>query len=296
MKLKLLTFIVAFIMISLFESSISAIEIKFPGEQGFFIGKPMIYVVKATAGDPQAIGSEGIYKFGPDKVTIDGSEYYDCIFANERGGAHFYLGIDSINALVTQKGIAFGETNLNIKPAITALKYPLVEGKKWEEKTKITAKNITIPGLGIIPNELTIDNVSAQTIVSSTSIKVPAGPFDCLLVEATYNGSLLGLPVTLIQRTWMSEDNVPIKRNFEFTKPTKMMLYDMELSEANPDPYDLNWDGISNILDLMIITKYYGRQMQSTRIPNPDINGDGFVDMKDINLAISHFGEKYKKQ
>jgi len=295
LRSPLLIFVIAFILIFISQTSMGAIEIKFPGETGFFIGKPMIYVIKATAGDPQSIGSEGVYKFGPEKVTIDGAEYYDCSFMNEGGGAHFYLGIDTVNALVTQKGISFGETNLNIKPAITTLKYPLVDGKKWEEKTKLIAKNITIPGLGVIPNELTIDNVSAQTIISSTSIKIIAGSFDCLLVEATYNGSLLGLPVTLIQRTWMSEDNVPIKRSFEFTKPTKMTLYDMELSEANPDPYDLNWDGVSNILDLMIITKYYGKQMKSTRIPNPDINGDGVVDMKDIDLAISHFGEKYKK-
>ncbi len=283
-------------MIFLFGSSIYAIEIKFPGEEGFFIGKPMIYVIKATAGDPKTVGLEGVYRFGPDKVNIDGENYYDCSFTNEGGGAHFYLGIDNVNEIVTQKGISFGDTNLNINPAITALKYPLIAGKKWEEKTKLTAKNIVIPGFGVIPSELTIDNVSAQTVISSTSIDVPFGFFDCLLVESTYNGSLLGLPVTLIQRTWMSEDNVPIKRNFEFTKPTKMILYDMELSEANPDPYDLNWDGIFNILDLMIITKYYGMQIKSTRIPNPDINGDGFVDMKDINLAISHFGEKYKKQ
>lgn len=274
-----------------------AIEIKFPGEQGFFVGKPMIYVIKATAGDPKTVGTEGVYKFGPDKVNIDGENYYDCSFTNEWGGSHFYLGIDSVKAIVTQKGISFGETNLNIKPAITALKYPLVEGKKWEEKTKISAKNITIPGFGIIPSELNIDNVSAQTVVSSTSISVPFGYFDCLLVESTYNGVLLNvIPVTLVQRTWMSEDNVPIKRNFEFTNPTKMTLYDIELSEPNPDPYDLNWDGICNILDLMVITKYYGKQIKSARIPNPDVNGDGFVDMKDINLAITHFGEKYKKQ
>jgi hypothetical protein len=275
-----------------------AIEIQFPGEAGFFIGKPMIYVIKATAGDPNTVGSEGIYQFGPNKVTLDGAEYYDSAFLNVSSSSHFYLGIDNAKALVTQKGISFGETEIKIIPAIVALKYPLTNGKKWDnknEKTKLSAKNIIIPGIGKIPNELTIDNVNAQTTVTSVSLKIPAGVFDCLLVETELSGSLLGLPTILIQRTWMSEDNVAVKRAFEFIKPTKMTLYDMELSEANPDPYDLNWDGVANILDLMIITKYYGMQMKSTRIPNPDIDGNGVVDMKDLDLAVSHFGDIYKK-
>ena len=276
--------------------SMGAIEIQFPGETGFFIGKPMIYVIKATAGDPNTVGSEGIYQFGPNKVTLDGAEYYDSAFSSVSSSSHFYLGIDNAKALVTQKGISFGETEMNIIPAIVTLKYPLANGKKWDnknEKTKLIAKKV--PLFGQMINELTIDSVNAQTTVTSVSLKIPAGVFDCLLVETNLSGSLLGLPTTLIQRTWMSEDNVAIKRYFEFTSPMKMTLYDMELSEPNPDPYDLNWDGVANILDLMIITKYYGTQMKSTRIPNPDIDGNGVVDMKDLNLAVSHFGEIYKK-
>jgi hypothetical protein len=273
-----------------------AVEIQFPGEAGFFIGKPMIYVIRATVGDQNVVGSEGIYRFGPNKAILDGAEYFDTEFSNVSSSSHFYLGIDNAKALVTQKGISFGETEMSIIPAIVALKYPLTNGNKWDnknEKTKLIAKKV--PLFGQILNELTIDNVNAQTTVTSVSLKIPAGLFDCILVETELSGSLLGLPTTLIQRTWMSEDNVPIKRVFEFTKPTKMILYDMELSEPNPDPYDLNWDGVANILDLMIITKYYGTQMKSTRIPNPDIDGNGVVDMKDLNLAISHFGDIYKK-
>ncbi len=275
-----------------------AIEIQFPGEAGFFIGKPMIYVIKATAGDPNVVGSEGIYQFGPNKVTLDGVEYYDSAFSNVSSSSHFYLGIDSAKALVTQKGITFLETEISITPAIVSLKYPLISGKSWDDKTKLVAKNIEIPNLAKLP-ELIIDNVNVQTTVTSETLIIPSGTFDCLLVKTTFNGLLkisgLSLPATLIQRTWMSEDNVPIKRKFEFIT-MNMTLYDMELSEPNPDPYDLNWDGVANILDLMIITKYYGTQMKSTRIPNPDIDGNGVVDMKDLNLAISHFGEIYKKK
>ena len=297
--MRLRSLLLVFISIALIGSLASAFEIQFPGETGFYIGKPMLYVITDTAGDPNSIGQEGIYTFGPNKIVLDGAEYYDCSFiTNGSGGSHFYLGIDSANSALMQKSIIFGDTELDITPAIVTLKYPLAIGKKWDNKntkTKLIAKNLVIPGLGKLPGDLSVDNVVAQTTVSSQTIKVPAGSFDTLLVETTYTGSPLGIPMTLIQRTWMSEDNVPVKRSFEFTKPTNMMIYAMELSESNPDPYDLNWDGIVNVLDLMIIAKSYGQHIQYVRIPNPDIDGNGVVDMNDMEFLIAHFGKVYKK-
>ena len=298
MKSRLLLLIILFASIALIGSIAKAFEVQFQGEAGFYIGKQMLYVITGTAGDPNSVGQEGAYAFGPSKVTLDGAEYYDCSFkTTDSGGAHFYLGINLLSSALMQKGIKFGDTELDIKPAVVTLKYPLIVGKKWDnknEKTKLIAKNLTIPGFGKL-GDLTVDNLIAQTTISSEATKVPAGSFDSLLVETTYTGSLLGIPVTLIQRTWMSEENIPIKRYFEFTKPTKMVLYAMELSEPNPDLYDLNWDGIVNVLDIMIIAKYYGQQMQTTHIPNPDVDGNGFVDMNDMEFMIAHFGEVYKK-
>ena len=302
MRFQLLLF-TFFIFITLIGPFASAFDVQFTGEAGFYIGKPMLYVITGTAGDPKSVGQEGIYSFGPNKATLDGAEYYDCSFiTSDAGGAHFYFGINLTlshlaNSTLTQKNIKFGDTELDIKPAIVSLKYPLISGKKWDnknDKTKLIAKNLTIPGIGKMPSDLTIDNVIVQTTVSSVIIKVPAGSFDSLLVETTSSGTLLGIPVTMIQRIWMNEDNVPVKQNFEFTKPTKMMLYAMELSEPNPDIYDLNWDGVVNVLDLMIIAKNYGQKIQYVRIPNSDIDGNGIVDLNDMELMIAHFGERYK--
>jgi hypothetical protein len=297
-KIRLLSLIFIF-LISL--NNLGAFEIQFPGEVGFYIGKPMIYVTTGTAGDPNLLGEEGAYTFGPIIVTLDGGQYYTCIFDVGTNTAIFFLGIDKNNKVQTQKNIRFGETELDISPAVVTLKYPLFHGQKWDnknQKAKIVAKNITIPGFGKFPSDLTIDNVIAQTTVSSVSITVTAGTFDSLLVETTFSGSLIGIPATIIQRTWMSEDNVPIKRNFELITPLNpkpIVLYEMELSKPNPDIYDLNWDGVVNILDLMMVVKYYGTQPKSTRIPNPDINMDNVVDLEDMKMMISHFGEIYKK-
>jgi len=300
--LKIKLFIIAFMSIAIIIPLANAFEIQFPSELGFYIGKPMLYIIAGTTGDPKTIGQEGVYNFGPDKITLDGAEYYDCSFkTGDLDGAHFYFGIDSKNNTLTQKGIKFGTTDINIKPAIVAIKYPLFAGEKWDnknDKTELNAKNIKIGDIEL--PELNVKEVTAETKVSSNVISVPAGNVECLLIETIYKGTVLGaISVKLTQRTWMSIDNVPIKRNFELVSEllmkTPTILYDMELSEPNPDIYDLNWDGVVNILDLMIITKYYGQNMQSVRVPNPDIDGNRIVDLNDMKFLIAHFGEIYIK-
>jgi len=296
LKSCLLSLIIIFSLLGL--SSLFAFEIPFSGDEGFYVGKSMMYVITGTAGDPNTVGQEGIYTFEPILVKFDGNQYYTCIFDIGSETAVFFLGIDNVNKVVTQKNIRFGETELDINPAIVTLKYPLHPGRNWNnknQKTTIIAKNVTIPGLGKFPTDLKLENVIAETNVYSKTITVPAGTFDCLLVETVYTGSLIGIPSTIIQRTWMSEDNVPIKRNFEFTKPIAMMIYEIELSQPAPNICDLNWDGIVNVLDVMMVTRYYGTQFTSTRIPNPDINMDNVVDLEDMKMIISHFGEIYKQ-
>jgi len=295
LKLRLLSFI--FILLFCGSCNLIAFEIQFKGEDSFYVGKPMVYVITGTAGDPNTIGLEGVYQFGPTLINIDNKIYHVCTFDTGSGYTIFYFRIDNANKLMTQKYYRFGETEIEISPEVVALKYPLYNGQKWDnkgEKTTITAKKVVIPGFGQFPGDLKIENINAQTTVTSTRITVPAGTFDSLLVEEVYTGSLLGIPATVVQRTWMSEDNVPLKRNFEFTKPTKLMIYEMELARPNPNIYDLNWDGVVNIIDLVFITKYYGSTLTSPRIPNPDVNGDNVVDLNDIKVMISRFGEKYK--
>jgi hypothetical protein len=297
-KTRLLYLIFIFLFVGL--NNLGAFEIQFPGEAGFYIGKPMIYVTHETAGDSNSLSEEGIYIFGSDIVTLDGWQYYTCIFDVGNNAATFFLGIDKDKKVQTQKNIRFGVTELDISPAVVALKYPLFPGQKWDnknEKTKITGKNVTLGNLKL--PEFTVEDVSVQTSVSSATINVPAGNFDTLLVKTDYSGAILGqIKVSITQRTWMSEDNVPVKRAFELTTmfdPKPATIYEMELSKPSPDIYDLNWDGVVNVLDLMMVVKYYGTQPKSTRIPNPDINMDNVVDLEDMKMIISHFGEIYKK-
>jgi len=228
-KNRLFFILAVCIFISLLGVSSWAFDIQYPDESGFFIGIPMTYMI--TAEDDENFGQEGIFVFGQDLITIAGIEYYDSVFDSPSGTSHFYFGIDPIKGDLTQKGITLGETEIDLDPAITAIDYPLSPGDSWAEETDLTATELEIPGLGKLPFPVLVEGLEAETRVSSMSIAVPAGEFDTLLVESTYTGSILGIPVTLVQRTWLSESNITVKRNFEFSKPTQLSFYDIELSK-----------------------------------------------------------------
>jgi hypothetical protein len=62
------------------------------------------------------------------------------------------------------------------------------------------------------------------------------------------------------------------------------------------NPYDVNRDGIVNILDLVIVGAYFGKEVFPLD-KNPDVNRDHKVDSQDINIIVKNFGKKtiYKK-
>ncbi len=57
-------------------------------------------------------------------------------------------------------------------------------------------------------------------------------------------------------------------------------------------PWDVNSDGIVDILDLTIVVKHFGESPPID--PRADINRDGKVNILDLVLIGRHFGEKYR--
>jgi hypothetical protein len=51
-------------------------------------------------------------------------------------------------------------------------------------------------------------------------------------------------------------------------------------------------DGIVNILDLVIVSKNFGKSASNNA--KADVNKDGIVDMLDLDIVRQHFGEIYK--
>ena len=56
-------------------------------------------------------------------------------------------------------------------------------------------------------------------------------------------------------------------------------------------PWDVNEDGETNILDLIVVARHFGEEIAVPSYPNPDVNSDGTVDILDLALIAKHFRE-----
>jgi WD40 repeat protein len=72
-----------------------------------------------------------------------------------------------------------------------------------------------------------------------------------------------------------------------------IILWDMKPYIQKPTTYpcDVNSDGIVNILDLVIVGKSFGKDVNNAKA---DVNKDGIVDVLDLNIVGQHLGEVYK--
>ena len=64
--------------------------------------------------------------------------------------------------------------------------------------------------------------------------------------------------------------------------------------DTDPDTLraaDINTDGVINILDLTLVASHFGETPTADQSPNPDVNGDGIVNILDLTLVASHFGK-----
>ncbi len=59
---------------------------------------------------------------------------------------------------------------------------------------------------------------------------------------------------------------------------------------------DVNGDGVVNILDLVLVASNFGESVDSTESPNPDVNGDGTVNILDLVLVGSNFGKSVSER
>lgn len=83
-----------------------------------------------------------------------------------------------------------------------------------------------------------------------------------------------------------------------FLLTASLMLIGVTLSHAQDvdfDPLsasDVNADGTVNILDLTLIATHFGETLIGNQPSAADVNRDGTVDILDLTLVASHFGKK----
>jgi hypothetical protein len=68
---------------------------------------------------------------------------------------------------------------------------------------------------------------------------------------------------------------------------------DASVTVVDYPSWDVNKDGIVNVIDMVLVGQYLGGSIIAPQYPNPDVNGDSIVDTRDIVLVGKHFGEVY---
>jgi len=81
-------------------------------------------------------------------------------------------------------------------------------------------------------------------------------------------------------------------------KPLLPLISNGRVKVENLTPWDVDFSGTVDIIDIAIIGKNIGEEVIYPRpdpmTPNPDVNRDGIVNVFDVALVALHFGETYE--
>ncbi|MGB9594874.1 MAG: Ig-like domain-containing protein, partial [Candidatus Poribacteria bacterium] len=136
----------------------------------------------------------------------------------------------------------------------------------------------------------TNENITVKIVLSGSD--VDGDKLEFKIVDQIKNGTIEG---TLPELTYLPNYAFSGKDSFAYivsdgkseSKPVTIIIY----VKPTVNPYDVNKDGIVNIIDILFVSKYLGK----TDFPldnNPDVNRDKKVDEQDIKAVIGNFGKK----
>ena len=177
-----------------------------------------------------------------------------------------------LHKVVAELGDLFGVASMEFSPAAVFFPPTLQIGTKWETLGETEV---------VIVGPVTISMMNE--VVAVEDVVTPTGTFEnCLKIKIlTKTTAALGSSRSTSYQ-WLAPDLGPVK--FETGQDIVFELVSYELLPT-ANPYDVNEDGIVNILDLTFVAGQFGQDD-----PKADVNGDGTVNILDLVSVAQHFG------
>ncbi|RKU27457.1 hypothetical protein C6499_11725 [Candidatus Poribacteria bacterium] len=177
-----------------------------------------------------------------------------------------------LHKIVAELGDVFGTSRIEFSPPAIFFPPILQVGEVWET---FGETEVSLVG--------TVTVSSTNEVVAMEDVVTPAGTFEnCLKIRIlTKTTAALGSSRSTSYQ-WLAPDIGPVK--FETSQDIVFELVSYNLVPTTK-PYDVNEDGVINILDLTFVASHFGEAN-----PEADMNGDGIVNILDLVRVAQNLG------
>lgn len=177
-----------------------------------------------------------------------------------------------LHKVVAELGDVFGISRMEFSPPAVFFPPTLPVGEKWET---LGETEVNLAG--------TVTVSSVNEVVAIEDVDTPAGTFeDCLKIQILTTTTTASGSSRSTSYQWLAPDLGPVK--FETSQDIIFELTRFNLVTPE-NPYDVNEDGIVNILDLTFVASHLGEAN-----PEADVNNDGIINILDLVLVAQNLG------
>ena len=233
---------------------------------------------------------------GPE--TVDGEEFIVLNIAKETVGTDAIVfdkswvtvaedGEIILHQVAFDRG-AFGIAEATWDPPVTNFPAALPLGHTWEIVTETVLQLV-----GAATTTSTLE------VVAIEDVETPIGVFkDCVKIETNRKAVTALTVIREKEFLWLAPDVGPVKffddtnsiaydlESYNLVEPTTEETPPTETTEPAKLAADVNGDNIVDIRDLVLVASNFGETGQ-----NPaDVNGDGQVNIQDLVLVAGAFG------
>ena len=176
-----------------------------------------------------------------------------------------------LHKIVAELGL-FGVANMEFSPPAVFFPPTLQVGEVWET---LGETEVYLVG------PVTVSSINK--VIAIEDVVTPAGTFEnCLKIRIDTKYTTASGASRSTSYQWLAPDIGPVK--FETSQDIIFELISFNLI-TTANPYDVNEDGVINILDLTFVASRFGQDD-----PKADVNGDDTVNILDLVLIAQNFG------